>query len=194
MSPEVRNHLTPSERGARASAASRRAGARGLAVQIRPAREADFDLMWPIFQAVVASGDTYPFAPGTPRETAFAYWFGPGITSYVVEDDGRIVGMYKIIPNQRDLGAHVANASFMVDPACSGRGIGRHMGEHCLREARKHGYLAMQFNFVVSTNAPAVALWRKLGFAIVGTVPSAFRHRDLGYVDTYVMYRSLDDV
>jgi len=99
--------------------------------------------------------------------------------------------MYKIVANQRGLGSHVANASFMVDPSCSGRGIGRQMGEHCLEEARRLGYLAMQFNFVVSTNGAAVALWQKLGFAIVGTVPKAFRHSTLGYVDTYVMYRSL---
>jgi ribosomal protein S18 acetylase RimI-like enzyme len=164
------------------------------AITIRSAIEADFDAMWPIFRDVVASGDTYPFAPDTSREDAFAYWFGPGATSYVAEGEGRIVGMFKIVQNQRDLGSHVANASFMVDPAHSGKGVGRQMGLHCLREARERGFLAMQFNYVVSTNAPAVALWRSLGFAIVGTVPKAFRHRELGYVDTYVMYRTLDSV
>ena len=161
---------------------------------IRRATDADFESMWPIFRAVVAGGDTYTFPPDTPRDEALAYWFGPGATSYVAEDQGRIVGMYKIVRNQPGLGSHVANASFMVDPSCSGRGIGRQMGEHCLAEARRQGYLAMQFNFVVSTNAPAVALWQKLGFAVIGTIPKAFRHRALGYVDAYVMHRSLDRV
>ena len=159
---------------------------------IRPASNVDFEPMWSIFREVIASGDTYPFSPDTPREDAFAYWFGPGVISYVAEDGGRIVAMYKIVPNQRDLGSHVANASFMVAPASHGRGIGRLIATHCLSEARQRGFLAMQFNFVVSTNAPAVALWRSLGFAIIGTIPKAFRHRDLGYVDAYVMYRSLD--
>jgi L-amino acid N-acyltransferase YncA len=161
-------------------------------MNIRSATEADFDAMWPIFRAVVATGTTYVFDPETPREDAFAYWFGPGVRSYVAEDAGRVVGMYKIIPNQRDLGSHVANASFMVDPGFGGRGVGREMGLHCLQEAREAGFLAMQFNFVVSTNETAVALWKKLGFAIVGTLPKAFRHRELGYVDAYVMYRFLD--
>jgi len=161
---------------------------------IRPATDADFDAMWPIFQEIVAAGDTYVFAPDTPRADALAYWFGPGIASWVVEAEGRIVGMYKIVRNQPGLGSHVANASFMVAPSYAGRGAGRHMGLHCLREARRSGFRAMQFNFVVSTNSGAVALWRSLGFAIVGTLPGAFRHRDLGYVDAYVMYRSLDDV
>jgi L-amino acid N-acyltransferase YncA len=167
---------------------------RSPAVSIRRAAEADFESLWSIFREVIASGDTYVFSPDTPREDAYAYWLGPGVTSYVAVADGRIVGMYKIVPNQPGLGAHVANASFMVAPAYSGNGAGRQMGEHCLREARQNGFRAMQFNFVVSTNAPALALWKSLGFAIVGTLPQAFRHRDLGYVDAHVMYRSLDDV
>lgn len=150
--------------------------------------------MWPIFQAVVAPGDTYVFAPDTSYDVAQRYWFGPGITSFVATDQGRIVGMYKLLANTGPLGAHVANASFMVDPGASGHGIGRAMGLHCLRAAKRAGYLAMQFNFVVSTNVPAVALWQKLGFTIVGTLPKAYKHQRLGYVDAYVMYRFLDDI
>jgi L-amino acid N-acyltransferase YncA len=161
---------------------------------IRPAVPADFEGMWPIFRAVVATGTTYVFSPDTPREEAMAYWFGPGVNSYVAEEEGRVVGMYKLVENMRDLGSHVANASFMVDPASEGKGIGRSMGRHCLRQARRAGFVAMQFNFVVSTNTAAVELWKKLGFQIVGTLPRVFRHRELGQVDAYVMHRFLDDV
>ncbi|WP_298598302.1 GNAT family N-acetyltransferase [Zoogloea sp.] len=164
-------------------------------MHIRPAQPSDFPAMWPIFQAVVASGSTYVFAPDTGRDDAFAYWFGPGVVAHVAEDEGGgIVGMYKLIANQRDLGSHVANASFMISPAHAGHGVGRQLGLHCLREAARAGYLAMQFNFVVSSNTAAVALWQKLGFAIVGTLPKAFRHSKLGYVDAYVMHRFLDDI
>jgi len=112
----------------------------------------------------------------------------------VAEDEGRVVAMYKLVPNRRDRGSPVANASFMVDPDHAGRGVGKAIGLHCLREARRAGFLAMQFNFVVSTNTRAVALWQKLGFEIVGRVPNAFRHSERGLVDVYVMYRSLDDI
>ena len=160
---------------------------------IRKATENDFDGIWSIFQVVVSKGDTYVFSPEATRQDAFEYWFGPGVTSYVAELDGRIAGMYKLIPNQRDLGSHVANASFMVSTDARGNGVGAALGRHCLEEARKAGFKAMQFNFVVSTNTGAVELWKKLGFQIVGTLPGAFRHMALGFVDAYVMYRLLDE-
>lgn len=159
---------------------------------IRKASESDFESIWSIFKVVIEAGDTYVFAPDTSREDAFEYWFARGINTFVVEDDEQIVGMYKLVANQRDLGSHVANASFMVNPRFQGKGIGKLMGLHCLEEAKKAGYLALQFNFVVSTNEPAVALWEKLGFSIVGTLPKAFKHKHLGYVDAYVMYRWLE--
>jgi ribosomal protein S18 acetylase RimI-like enzyme len=79
----------------------------------------------------------------------------------------------------------------MVAPDARGQGIGRAMAEHCLTEARRLRFRAMQFNFVVSTNESAVRLWKDLGFKIVGTLPGAFRHPGKGYVDVYVMFRSL---
>ena len=167
---------------------------------IRPATAADADAIWRIFHAVVAAGDTYTFLPDTPRAEAIAYFIGPfdsaqgkaGLRSWVIEDEGgHVIGMYKLVPNHGGLGSHVANASFMVDPAAQGAGAGRAMGEHCLEQARQAGYEAMQFNFVVSTNTAALTLWKKLGFEIVGTLPKAFRHATLGKVDAYVMFRSL---
>jgi L-amino acid N-acyltransferase YncA len=160
-------------------------------VTIRPASPADWKGMWTIFQSVVATETTYAFAPDTPEDDARAYWFAPDVECWVADSSGEVVGFYKLMANRRGLGSHVANASFMVDPRAQGRRIGEALGQHCLQEARRAGYLSMQFNFVVSTNTPAVRLWRKLGFDIVGTVPRAFRHRERGLVDVYVMYRFL---
>lgn len=160
---------------------------------VREATAADRDAIWAIFHAVVATGDTYVFDPGIARDDALAYWLDPAARCYVAEHDGNVVGTYIVRPNQRDLGAHVANAAFMVAPAARGLHVGRALGEHCLREAQRLGYRAMLFNFVVSTNEPAIRLWRQLGFAVVGTLPGAFRHPQKGYVDAYVMFRSLVD-
>ena len=162
-------------------------------MNVREASDADGDAIWDIFHGVVARGDTYVFAPDTSREEALAYWLHPSARCFVAERGGRVVGTYIVKPNNPGLGAHVANAAFMVAPKAHGQGVGRAMGEHCLAEARRLGYRAIQFNFVVSTNAAAVRLWRQLGFAIVGTLPGVFRHPDQGYVDAYVMFRSLAD-
>ena len=120
-----------------------------------------------------------------------AFCFAHGTHTYVAEADGRITGTYILRPNQPGGGSRVANAAFMVSASARGQGIGRAMAEHCLGEARRLRFRAMQFNFVISTNTAAICLWQELGFEIVGTLPSAFCHPDKGYVDVYVMYRSL---
>jgi len=126
-----------------------------------------------------------------PREEALAYWFRADTHTYVAEEDGSVVGTYILRPNQSGPGSHVANAAFMVARDAEGAGVGRRMAEHCLTEARRMGFRGMQFNFVISTNTGAIHLWKQLGFKIVGTLPGAFRHPEKGFVDVYVMYRSL---
>ena len=160
---------------------------------IRPATNSDREAIWEIFRATIVSGDTFVFDANTPRDKALSYWCAPNAATFVAEHDGKIVGSYLLRPNQPDLGDHVANAGYMVDEKARGLGVGRAMAEHSLDEARQRGYRAMQFNFVVSTNESAVRLWRQLGFNIVGTLPGAFRHAQKGFVDVYVMFRSLDD-
>ncbi len=158
---------------------------------IRAATDADRDAIWEIFHATVAPGDAFVYHPNTPREEAEAYWFAKGTRTYVAEQNGKVIGSYILRANRPGLGDHVANAGFMVAPAGRGLGVGRAMGEHALAEARRLGYRAMQFNFVISTNESAVHLWQQLGFKIVGTLPGAFRHARKGFVDAYVMFRLL---
>jgi len=162
-------------------------------MNIRPALDSDRDAVWKIFQATVAPGDAFVYDPNTPRAEAMAYWFAKGTLTHVAEQDGRVIGSYILRPNRPGLGDHVSNAGFMVDPDARGLGVGRAMGEHALAEARRLGYRAMQFNFVISTNESAVHLWQRLGFKIVGTLPGAFRHARKGLVDAYVMFRSLEE-
>jgi GNAT superfamily N-acetyltransferase len=160
-------------------------------LKIRLATQTDWPAIWKIFRSVVQGGDTYAFPAELDEESALTIWFTAGAQVFVAEREGRVVGTFFVKPNQPGLGSHIANAGFMVDPETHGAGIGRAMGEFALSWAKEQGYQAMQFNFVVSTNTGAVALWRKLGFAIIGTIPKGFRHAQLGYVDVYVMYREL---
>ncbi|GMR25904.1 GNAT family N-acetyltransferase [Stenotrophomonas sepilia] len=159
-------------------------------MEIRPARAGDFDAMWGMFKTAIAAQDALPFAGSFAVETFRTHWFQPQ-APHVAVLEGRVVGMYKMGPNFPDLGAHVASATYVVDAPAQGQGVGRALVEHSLERARAEGFLAMQFNYVVSTNAPAVALYRKLGFDVVGTLPKAFRHGTLGLVDVFVMHTFL---
>jgi GNAT superfamily N-acetyltransferase len=190
----------------------------GDALRIRRATRADWPALWPLWHAVVVAGETYPYDPDTGYAAAMELWLPAepaetwlAETTEIMETTetteiapagakpaspaaARIVGTYLLRPNQPGLGDHVANAGFMVDASIRQRGVGRVLGRHCLARAAATGYRAMQFNAVVVSNTASLALWRSLGFLIVGTVPNAFRHRRLGDVDIHVMHRFLTDL
>jgi ribosomal protein S18 acetylase RimI-like enzyme len=158
---------------------------------IRPAVSEDTDSIWRVLAPTIASGETYALPVDMAREQALGHWWSPEHEVFVAEEREVILGTYYLRPNQQGGGAHVANGAFMVSPAATGRGIAQRMCEHSLEHARGRGFLAMQFNFVVSTNERAVRLWQRLGFDIVGRLPRAFRHPSAGLVDALVMFRSL---
>jgi ribosomal protein S18 acetylase RimI-like enzyme len=158
---------------------------------IRPAAASDDDAIWQVIEPTLRAGETYPQPCDISRDDAFAYWRAAGHEVFVAEDAGGIVGSYYLRANNRGGGSHVANCGYIVAPSASRRGIARAMCTHSLERARERGFIAMQFNFVISSNERAVRLWQSCGFAIVGTLPAAFAHPARGLVDAYVMYRNL---
>jgi len=162
-------------------------------IQIREATAADAEAIWNIIKEVIVTGDTYAFAPDTPKADMLNYWFAPGAYPFVATLDGEIAGTYVIRKNQPGLGSHIANGAFMTSGAFRKFGIGRAMGKHALKAARARGFEAMQFNFVVKSNTRAVALWESLGFQIMAEIPNAYRHAQNGLTSIYIMHRSLED-
>lgn len=161
-------------------------------MEIRDATADDWPMIWPFLRTIVAAGETYTLPVDLGEDDARAVWMlePPGAT-FVAVDGGRVVGSAKSGPNQRGPGAHVGTASFVVDPAAGGRGVGRALGEHVIARAAARGFRSIQFNAVVSTNSRAVALWESLGFAVNGRIPGGFRHPAHGYVDLLLMHRPL---
>lgn len=160
---------------------------------IRAATPADWSAIWPFLREVMAAGETYTVPRDISEDAARALWMlePPSATFTAVSDDGSVLATAKAGPNHLGPGSHVAGASFLVDPACGGRGVGRALGEHVLGWARAQGFRAMQFNAVVETNSRAVALWRSLGFEVIGTLPEGFAHPVHGYVGLLIMHRRL---
>lgn len=160
---------------------------------IRDALPGDWPAIWPIFEEIVRARDTYAFPADTDEPTAEALWMTKPDRTFVFEHDGIILGTYYLKNNQEGPGKHVCNCGYMVSSVARGMGIARQMCEHSQGIAVAMGFKAMQFNFVASSNDVAVALWKKLGFDVVGTLPRAFNHPTMGLVDAFVMYKWLTD-
>lgn len=168
-----------------------------MAPTIREARPEDWTAIWPFFHQIVAAGETYVYDPAVSEPDARSIWMmdsdshPPARTVVAIDAGEETLGTASMYANRPGPGSHVASASFMVDPQHGGRGVGRALGEYVVEWARESGYRAIQFNAVVESNGPAVALWRSLGFEVVGKVPEAFEHPSYGYVGLLIMHRFL---
>ena len=160
-------------------------------VTVREARPDDADAVWAILEPVIRAGETYTLPRDMSREAALAFWFANGHEVFAAEDGGAVVGTYFLRTNQGGAGSHVVNCGYVTATEATGKGVARAMCAHSLEHAKKCGFRAMQFNFVVSSNERAVRLWKSFGFEVVGRLPRAFLHPTLGYTDAYVMYRVL---
>ena len=157
---------------------------------LRPWCEDDWEDFGPVLREVAADGTTYALEPDLDDEGARAFW-GDAAHRVVALDGDRLLGAAKMGPNRPGPGSHVGTASFLVGSSARGRGVGRALGEYAVAWHREQGFRGLQFNAVVSTNTAAVALWRSLGFELVGTVPGAFRLPDASYADLLVMHLDL---
>ena len=161
-------------------------------LEVRLYLDSDWAGLWRMLEPVFRAGETYPYSPDISASNARAIWVSiPTATFVATDQNGEVVGSYFLKPNQPSLGAHVCNCGYVVAEHARGQGIASLLCEHSLREAVAQGFRAMQYNLVVSTNESAIRVWKKHGFAVVGTLPSAFRHARLGYVDALVMHRLL---
>lgn len=156
--------------------------------------KSDFEQFWPVFKRIIQAQETYAFDPDMDVEAAYQIWCVTPHKTYIVKTHAEsqdILGSFYIKPNAAGPSKHIANCGYMVNPNSRGQGIARLMCEFSQQRAIELGYTAMQFNSVVSSNTVAVKLWEKLGYKIIGTIPDAFCHPSLGYVDAYIMYKSL---
>ncbi|TDQ19468.1 L-amino acid N-acyltransferase YncA [Algoriphagus boseongensis] len=155
----------------------------------RKATSKDENALWEIIEPVIRNGGTYVFDTESSKEKIMTYWLSHDKETYVAEISAKLIGTFFIKPNQPDLGNHICNAGFIVSQEFLGKGFGRKLGEFAIQEARKLGFQAMQFNYVIETNHNAVKLWQSLGFEIKGKIPEAYRHPELGLVGALIMYQ-----
>ncbi|MEB3317567.1 MAG: GNAT family N-acetyltransferase [Cyanobacteriota bacterium] len=159
---------------------------------MRPYRPGDWPAVWSLLEPEFRAGETFPHDPAISEAEAQLAWVDQNqVVMVAVDATGAVVGTYYLRPNSLALGAHVANAGYVVAEDCRRQGTGTRLCQHSLRTARRLGFRAMQFNLVVSTNTAGLRCWRRNGFQVVGTLPGAFRHQRLGYVDALVLVQEL---
>ena len=160
-------------------------------VQISEMTKGDFELFWPVFKEIVYAQETYAFDPDIDFELAYNLWCVSPQKTYAVKDSGLILGSYYIKPNASGPSSHISNCGYMVSPESRGKGIARKLCLHSQKIAIELCYSAMQFNSVVSSNETAINLWKNLGYKIIGTIPSAYKHKQLGFIDSFIMHKQL---
>lgn len=160
-------------------------------MRVRDAAGPDWEQIWGFFRQITSAGETFAYDRDISKADAGQMWMvrPPGRVTVAIDDDDAVIGSANMYRNRDGPGAHVASASFMVDPDRSGRGAGRALCQDMIAWATAAGFRAIQFNAVVETNAPAVGLWTSLGFRVIGTVREAFNHPVHGYVGLHVMHR-----
>lgn len=151
--------------------------------------------VWSIIKPVFRAGTTYAFPVDISERDARQAWVnGPKATFVALDENASILGTYYIKANYPGPGSHVCNCGYIVADAAQGRGVASTMCEHSQNQARVLGFVAMQYNLVAASNKGAIRLWQKHGFEIVGTLPKAFNHSNLGLVDAHVMYKLLNNL
>ena len=158
---------------------------------IRPAHAAEWPQMWRLIEPAMREGETLALPRDGDEAVARAYWSSAEKTNFLALDSDRVLGSSYIRANQQGGGAHVANCGYITAPEARGRGVARALCAHSIDWCRAAGFRAIQFNFVVSSNEPAVHLWQSFGFDVLARLPMAFDHPRLGYVDALVMWKSL---
>ncbi|MEV4876307.1 GNAT family N-acetyltransferase [Streptomyces cyaneofuscatus] len=160
---------------------------------IREATIEDWPAIWPFFHGIIAAGETLTYPLDLGKEDAQGWWLvaAPSRVVVAVDEAGEVLGTAKMNRKHMGNGSHVASATYLVDPAHSGKGVGRALCEHSVEWARTSGFRAMQFNAVVETNTRAVKLYESIGFEVIGTLPEGFDHPAEGYVGLHIMYKAL---
>ena len=159
-------------------------------MNIREYTYADVPDMVRIWNKVVEDGIAFPQEEYLDAERSREFFEAQSYCA-VAEDDGRVVGMYILHPNNIGRCGHIANASYAVDAALRGRHIGERLVSDCLVQARRIGFGVLQFNAVVESNVHARHLYERLGFIQLGTIPKGFRMKDGSYENICPYYHEL---
>lgn len=156
-------------------------------MEIRKFEKQDIPALMRIWNEVVDAGQAYPQEEDLTPDNAEEFFASQSFTGAAV-DNGEVVGLYILHPNNVGRCGHIANASYAVRSDMRGKHIGALLVTDCLHRCRELGFRVLQFNAVVADNKPALALYKSLGFVQLGVIPGGFRKKDGSYADIIPHY------
>ena len=163
-----------------------------MSIVIREYQTEDVTAAITIWNQVVEDGVAFPQEENLTEETGDAFFKEQTYTGIAVNtDNNEIVGLYILHPNNVGRCGHICNASYAVKSTVRGQGVGKAIVTDCLEKAKEIGFRVLQFNAVVKSNTTALALYKKLGFTQLGTIPGGFLNKDGVYEDIIVHYKEL---
>lgn len=160
-------------------------------MEIRVFSAGDIPQMIELWNHVVDEGQAFPQEEALKLDSGATFFEEQSFTGVMVDGE-KVMGLYILHPNNIGRCGHICNASYAVSSSARGKGIGRHLVQHCIKTARQIGFRILQFNAVVATNEGALHLYRSLGFQQLGTIPKGFRLKDGSYEDICPFYITLE--
>ena len=162
------------------------------AMNVTQQTDDDWPEVWSVLAPAFGAGTSYPLPRDVSEDAARDYWIkNDGFNAVARDDNGVILGVYYLRPDQGGPGSHICNAGYVVAEAARGKGVATAMCVESQARAREMGFRGMKFNLVVANNAAAIKAWDRAGMAVIGTIPGGFQLPDGAFVDAYIMYKSL---
>ena len=159
-------------------------------MEIRAYRESDIRDMVRIWNEVVEEGTAFPQEEPLDEETGKAFFAAQSYCG-VAEENGGVVGLYILHPNNVGRCGHICNASYAVSRDSRGLHIGEKLVKDCVAQGKVHGFRVLQFNAVVASNVHARHLYERVGFHQLGVIPGGFRLKNGKYEDICPYYIEL---
>lgn len=160
-------------------------------MKIREYEEKDIAAMILIWNEVVDEGIAFPQEDDLTQESGAQFFAAQTYSAVAEDDDGKILGLYILHPNNVGRCAHIANASYAVASTARGKHVGAALVSDCLLQAKAHGFGVLQFNAVVESNIHARHLYERLGFVQLGIIPRGFRMKDGHFENICPYYHEL---
>lgn len=151
----------------------------------------DLPEMLRIWNDVVLAGQAFPQDTPETMASGREFFARQDFCGVAKDREGDVLGLYILHPNNVGRCRHICNASYATERKARGKGIGRMLVEDSLARAKGLGYRIMQFNAVTSDNTAANALYPKLGFVELGTIPGGFQRPDGSFQDINLYYKLL---